>query len=61
MALERISGKLAGKSGIFAVQHGARRDAAGQVLKGSGTGKLRGIRGQAEFAHRLMTLEYSLE
>lgn len=50
VAIETVSGKLAGKSGSFVLQHFATMDASGRdmivkVTPGSGTGELQGISG----------------
>jgi hypothetical protein len=50
VAMERVTGKLSGKSGSFALQHFATMSAGGQkleiiVVPGSGTGELKGISG----------------
>ena len=50
VAIETVSGKLAGKSGSFVLQHFATMDASGRdmivkITPGSGTGELKGISG----------------
>ncbi|MGW4794330.1 DUF3224 domain-containing protein [Nonomuraea sp. NPDC004297] len=55
VALERVEGTLDGRAGSFVVQHEAAADEAGQSLRvrvvaGSGTGGLRGIRGEMTIA-----------
>lgn len=50
VAMELVTGTLAGKHGSFALQHSATMDASGQkmlviVVPGSGTGELKGIAG----------------
>jgi hypothetical protein len=50
VAIESVTGKLAGKSGSFVLQHFATMDANGRqmtvkVTPGSGTGELKGISG----------------
>jgi len=50
VAIEVVTGTLAGKRGTFALQHMATMDASGQkmqvvVVPGSGTGELKGIAG----------------
>jgi hypothetical protein len=50
VAMERITGTLAGKRGSFALQHSSTMDKSGQkmsimVVPGSGTGELTGIAG----------------
>ncbi|NJN99165.1 MAG: DUF3224 domain-containing protein [Anaerolineales bacterium] len=56
VALERVVGRLAGRTGSFVVQHNAISSGAAQngvwfVVPGSATGDLRGLRGQAEYRH----------
>ncbi|MEA2289219.1 MAG: hypothetical protein QOD55_1216 [Solirubrobacteraceae bacterium] len=69
VASERVEGTLDGRSGTFVLQHGGIDDrgtprAFGQIVPGSGTGELRGIRGEAAFAHDesgpRLTLTYTL-
>ena len=69
LASERVEGSLDGRAGTFVLQHGGLGDAAeqrafGHVVPGSGTGELRGLRGDAEFAHddagARVTLTYTL-
>jgi Protein of unknown function (DUF3224) len=71
VALDRITGRLDGREGSFVVHHRGTVSAAGAVTDGavvpdSGTGELRGLRGQATIAvdedgtHRL-TLDYELD
>ncbi len=70
IALERITGALNGKSGSFVLEHhGGYADgvATGDftVVKGSGTGKLEGLRGKGTTIARKdgttsFTLEYDL-
>ena len=50
VAIETVTGKLAGKSGSFVLQHFATMDASGRemtvkVVPGSGTGELKGLAG----------------
>ena len=50
VAIETVTGRLAGKSGSFVLQHFATMDASGRnmmvkVVPGSGTGELKGITG----------------
>ena len=50
VAMEMVTGTLAGRHGSFALQHSATMDASGQrmtviVAPGSGTGELKGIAG----------------
>ncbi|HUZ76322.1 MAG TPA: DUF3224 domain-containing protein [Chloroflexota bacterium] len=70
LGLERVSGRLGGKSGSFVLEHlggddGSEARGAIAILPGSGTGELAGIRGSGEaVANRKgeisMTLEYEL-
>ncbi len=53
-AIERITGALAGRRGTFVLQvegtvHASRNKGAWSVLAGSGTGDLRGLRGEGGF------------
>jgi hypothetical protein len=53
VAMESVTGALAGKHGTFALQHEATMDASGLklsviVVPGSGTGELKGISGSFE-------------
>ncbi len=69
VAIETVTGTLAGKSGSFVLQHFATMDASGlsmtvKVVPGSGTGELKGIAGTfvitiAEGKHTY-DLEYTL-
>ena len=69
VGLERIVGKLGGKSGSFVIEHTGGDDGSAakitmRVVPGSGTGDLRGLRGQGgSIASRnepsySMTLDY---
>jgi hypothetical protein len=69
LASERVDGALDGRRGTFVLQHGGIGDeteqhAFGHIVPGSGTGDLRGLRGEAVFAHdsdgARVTLTYSL-
>lgn len=71
VALDRITGRLDGRSGSFVLHHRGTVSAEGAVtdgaiVPGSGTGELRGLRGEGtitvdeEGTHRL-TLEYELD
>ena len=69
VAIERIDGLLGGRSGTFVLMHAATADASGQrgdwqVVPGSGTGELRGLRGKAEYRHdaagAFFTLDYEI-
>ena len=67
-AQEVVTGSLEGRSGSFAMAHGAMdgdADAApGRIVPGSGRGDLAGITGRLEFRHdesgARLTLEYDL-
>ncbi len=70
VAMERVTGRIGDRSGSFVVQHGATRDSAssatfGTVVPGSGTGDLRGLRGEASYRHdeqgATFTLDYDLD
>ncbi|MBE7471168.1 MAG: DUF3224 domain-containing protein [Anaerolineales bacterium] len=70
IGLERVVGRLAGRTGSFVVQHNAVRSDAAQggtwfVVPGSATGELRGLRGRAEYRHdeheAVFTLDYAFE
>ena len=70
VALERVVGRLGPRSGSFVVQHNAARGGAVSkafwfVVPGSGTGELRGLRGEAEYRHdeheASFTLDYAFE
>ena len=71
VALDRITGRLDGRSGSFVLHHRGTVSAEGAVtdgaiVPGSGTAELRGLRGEGtitvdeEGTHRL-TLEYELD
>jgi len=69
VAIEVVTGTLAGKHGSFALQHFATMDAAGPkmnviVVPGSGTGELRGIAGtftiRIDGGKHFYDLEYTL-
>lgn len=54
VALERVIGKMAGRSGSFVIQHTGTFDAKGVknhwfIVPGSGTGDLQGLIGGGEF------------
>jgi hypothetical protein len=56
LASERVDGTLGDRRGTFVIQHGGIGDeteqhAFGHIVPGSGTGELRGLRGEAVFAH----------
>jgi hypothetical protein len=69
VAIEVVTGTLAGKKGSFALQHFATMDAGGPkmnviVVPGSGTGDLKGIAGtftiRIDSGKHLYDLEYTL-
>lgn len=67
VALEHVRGALHGAQGSFVLQHGAtsfgdERPGTSwvEVVHGSGTGELRGLRGSGSVAHGLLELEYEL-
>jgi hypothetical protein len=66
VASERVVGRLAGREGTFVIQHTGRADgpalsASGEIVPGSGTGALAGIRGTASESQRgVLTLSYEL-
>lgn len=70
VALERVEGTLDGRSGSFVVQHNAVSDLGEQSLRvtvvpDSGTGELRGLRGQMDIliapdGSHSYTLDYDL-
>lgn len=71
IGLERVIGRLGGRSGSFVLQHtgmyeGGTASATWVVVPGSGTGELEGLRGEGGFASAhadeyLMTLDYHFE
>ena len=71
MGLERVTGRVAGRSGSFVLQHtGTFEDGVAKVtlsvVPGSGTGDLRGMKGEGGFSvgHQppyAMTLDYHFE
>ena len=71
VGLERVMGRLGGRSGSFVLQHsgvfeGGTAKATWFVVQGSGTGDLRGLRGEGGFAsghqqHYPVTLDYDFE
>ena len=71
VGIERITGQLQGRSGSFVLIHDASMSSDGQslsltIMRDSGTGELRGIRGEgniiidADGGHTL-TLDYTLD
>ncbi len=71
VGLERVVGRVGDRSGSFVLQHtgtfeGGTAKATWFVVPGSGTGDLRGLRGEGGFAsahaeHYPITLEYDFE
>ncbi len=71
VGLERVVGRVGDRSGSFVLQHsgsfeGGTAEATWFVVPGSGTGELRGLRGEGGFAsghaeHYPITLEYDFE
>ena len=66
-ALERVVGRVGARSGSFLLLHGAMRGgdmtrASGRIVPDSGTGELRGLRGEVEISHdergAVFTLNY---
>lgn len=56
VAAEVVEGVLDGRRGTFVIQHGGIDDGSrpvgfGDIVPGSGTGELAGIRGEARFEH----------
>ena len=66
VASERITGALDRRAGTFVVQHGATAapDGSpyqfGNVIPGSGTGELAGLRGTITFAHERYAFDLEL-
>lgn len=61
LANERVTGALDGHAGTFVLQHGAWEGGQwGFVVPGSGTGELRGLRGDARLEHGTLALDYEL-
>jgi hypothetical protein len=67
---ERFEGKVGDRHGSFVMHHGGMRwnggsRVYGQVAPGSGTGDLRGIRGEVQYRHdeqgAVFTLDYDFE
>jgi len=73
VGFERVTGRIHGRSGSFVLHHTATSDgtrgeasAAWSVVPGSGTGELRGLRGEARISNEpdgghTFTLDYDLE
>jgi hypothetical protein len=56
VASERVTGTLDGRAGTFVMQHGGLDDGGdlrqfGSIVPGSGTGELRGLRGDVLYVH----------
>ena len=66
LASERVRGTLDGRAGTFVLQHGATGAPDGtpfifgNVVPGSGTGELTGLRGTVRMEHERYTLDYEL-
>ena len=66
LANERVRGTLDGRAGTFVLQHGATAApdgtpfTFGNVVPGSGTGALDGLRGSVRMEHERYALEYEL-
>lgn len=66
LAMERISGTLAGRRGSFVLQHGATHEPDGTprpfawVVPDSGTGELEGLSGDGSVEHGLLRLDWRL-
>jgi len=70
IAQEVVTGTLDGRAGTFVMQHGGIATAQGQrafgsIVPGSGTGALRGLRGDVQYRHdesgASVTLDYEFE
>lgn len=70
IAQERVEGRLGDRTGSFVLQHGGVgggdwQEAFGHVVPGSGTGELKGLRGEARYKHdesgATLTLDYEFE
>ena len=66
VAIEVVTGTLAGKRGTFALQHSATMDQSGRkmtvaVVPGSGTGELKGISGSFDIQLAIGQHSYDLE
>ena len=70
IAVERVTGTLGGRTGTFVVQHGGVSTAEGphsfgNIVFGSGTGELKGLRGTAKYGHdengARIEMEYSFD
>ena len=65
VASERVRGRLDGRAGTFVLQHGGTQGGGkpfqfGNVIPGSGTGALAGLRGTVVIEHERYRLEYEL-
>jgi hypothetical protein len=65
-ALERVVGRVGDRAGSFILQHGAMRggdmtQAAGRVVPDSGTGELRGLRGEVTIRHDEQGATFTLD
>jgi len=70
IAQELVTGTLAGRSGMFVMQHGGiaakgQQRAFGSIVPGSGTGELRGLHGDVQYRHdesgASVTLDYDFD
>ncbi len=71
VAMERVVGQLGGRTGTFVFQHGGLNGGGvaaytfGQIIPGTGTGELAGLRGTVEInvtpEGHLITLDYSFD
>ena len=69
VASERVVGRVGDHSASFVIQHGATRGGQGTtfglVVPGSGTGALRGLRGETAFQHdeqgAIFTIDYEID
>ena len=65
VGLEKVTGKLAGKSGSFVLQHIGIFDGdvkvKWSVVPGSGTGELRGLRANGTLDENPITFQYDFE
>jgi hypothetical protein len=65
-ALERVTGRVGERSGSFILLHGATRGgdmtrASGRVVPDSGTGELRGLRGEVAIGHDEQGATFTLD
>ena len=66
VGLERIDARLANRNGTFVLMHSALADSAGQhgewqIVPGSATGELHGLRGRAEYRHDASGASFRLD